>query len=87
MEARLVSLNLNLIFRTYKASLQKSELEINEIKNCSFTPRISNLSRSFYKASGSDDLNDDFYTKNISWKMEVEKFKQDQSVRILNINN
>lgn len=65
----------------FNKSMQLKEvIENKKMEECSFTPKVTKASRKILSKS----LNhahydtDDFYSKNMKWKQQVEKFKQNQ---------
>lgn len=63
-----------------KFSNIKEEFAEEELKKCSFTPKLSRSSEKILSKSMTYANYDkeDFYNKNIKWKQQVEKFKQTQ---------
>jgi hypothetical protein len=63
-----------------KFSSLKEEMAEEELKKCSFTPKLSRSSEKILSKSMTYANYDkeDFYNKNIKWKQQVEKFKQTQ---------
>jgi len=61
-----------------KAKMLKEESELNEVKNCTFTPKISLTSdKSLPRRS---ETPDEFYIKNLEWKNKIEKHRKEKRV-------
>jgi hypothetical protein len=60
----------------------KKEKENEELKQCSFTPKVSKSSKNLLSRSQNYSPDKDFYTKNLKWKQNIEMYKLDQHVCI-----
>jgi hypothetical protein len=58
----------------------KIEREKDELKECSFTPKLSKSSKNILCKSQSQIPDEDFYKKNLKWKQNIEIYKLDQHV-------